>query len=147
MKGIPAYVLSSVGHLAVLLCGPCERVGRRPSAASARTMGNHCFGRLDAVAKEHTQCISTSQADTANGDYAHVKAALDRQNAENGCSTGSVTVEGPRIRFTMTCSDMETVTDITYFGTHSEGTMSTEMSPGKHSTMTVTSTRLGACPP
>lgn len=146
MKGIPAYVLSSVGHLAVLLCGPASAWADDPQRLQPG-LWETTVSAGSMPSQKSTQCISTSQADTANGDYAHVKAALDRQNAENGCSTGSVTVEGPRIRFTMTCSDMETVTDITYFGTHSEGTMSTEMSPGKHSTMTVTSTRLGACPP
>lgn len=82
---------------------------------------------------------------SANGDDGQIKAAIDAENAKNACVTKSVEIDGPRIRFVMTCSGAEIVSDILYSGSTSEGTMTTKIDSGQISKMTVRSTRVGDC--
>ncbi|WP_374251578.1 DUF3617 domain-containing protein [Xanthobacter sp.] len=97
-------------------------------------------------AQTSRQCISTQAAMSVNGDHGQIKAAIDTENAKNGCVTKSVEIDGPRIRFAMTCSGAETISDLTYSGTASEGTMTTKMPGGKAMTMEVRSIRISDCP-
>lgn len=96
-------------------------------------------------AQTSRQCISAQAAMSANGDDGQIKAAIDAENAKNGCVTKSVEIDGPRIRFVMTCSGAEIVSDILYSGSTSEGTMTTKIDSGQISKMTVRSTRVSDC--
>lgn len=98
-----------------------------------------------AVAPSEPQCISAEAAKTANGSDAEVTAAIDAENARNGCTTEGLVIDGPRIAFSSVCQGMKMRMDLTYRGTSSSGTMTTAMPGGQTRVMDVSNQRTGDC--
>ena len=88
-----------------------------------------------------SRCISAEEAQSANGSEAEIKAALERQMKQDGCTLGTLSISGPTIRYDQTCSGTTMQIVSTY-----EGTRSTfVMTGGGMPPMTTESRRIGDC--
>ncbi|HMT44021.1 MAG TPA: DUF3617 family protein [Chakrabartia sp.] len=88
-----------------------------------------------------SRCITPEEAQSANGSDAEIKAALERQMKQDGCTLGALSISGPTIRYSQTCSGTTMQIVSTYEGTRSVFVMS----GGGMPPMTTESRRIGDC--
>ena len=88
-----------------------------------------------------TRCISPDEAQSANGTDAEIRGALQAQAHKDGCTLGTVTINGPTIAYEQTCSGALLHITTTYHGTSS----TFEMTGGGLPKMSTESRRVGDC--
>lgn len=98
-----------------------------------------------ALGEAPPQCVDAAAAKTANGSDAEVAAAIDAENAKNGCVTKDLVIDGPRIAFSTVCQGVTVRSDVIYRGDESSGSMTTMLPGGKSKVSAVTSRRTGDC--
>lgn len=87
------------------------------------------------------RCVTPEEAQSANGSYDQIRAALAAQATKDGCKIGTVRIDGPVIAFTQTCSGTAISVSTTYRGTSS----TTEMSGVGIPARTSEGRRVGGC--
>jgi hypothetical protein len=95
----------------------------------------------NAAGPAESRCVSPEDALTANGSDAQIRKALGKQAAKDGCTIGSINIDGPTIAWTQTCSGTTLSMSTDYRGDSS----TTTMSGGGIPTMTTESVRIGDC--
>lgn len=89
-----------------------------------------------------SRCVSPEEAlSTANGSDEQIRGALAAQAAKDGCKMGTVTISGPTIAWTQTCSGAILTMSSEYRGDSS----TTTISGGGMPTLTTKSVRIGDC--
>ena len=95
-----------------------------------------------AAGPAESRCVSPEEAlTTANGSDEQIRSALAAQAAKDGCKMGTVTINGPTIAWTQTCSGAALSMSSEYRGDSS----TTTISGGGMPTMTTQSLRIGDC--
>lgn len=95
----------------------------------------------NAAGPAESRCVSPEEALTANGSDAQIREALAKQATKDGCTIGSVNIDGPTIAWTQTCSGSTLSMSSEYRGDSS----TTTISGGGLPTMTTESVRVGDC--
>ncbi len=96
----------------------------------------------NAAGPAESRCVSPEEAlTTANGSDDQIRSALTAQAAKDGCTVGSVTIKGPTISWTQTCSGATLSMSSDYRGDSS----TTTISGGGMPTLTTKSVRVGDC--
>jgi len=96
----------------------------------------------DAAGPADSRCVSPEEAlNTANGSDAQIRSALAAQTAKDGCKLGTVTISGPTIAWTQTCSGAVLSMSSDYLGDSS----TTTITGGGMPAMTTRSVRVGDC--